>query len=239
MRDDAGVDALLAVVGHRQRLGVALGLVVDAARADRVDVAPVVLGLGMDLGVAVDLRGRGEQEPRPLELRQPEHVVGPVGADLERVERQPRVVDRARRRGEVVDEVDRLVDLDELGDVVVREDEVRRRGCARCSRASPVSRLSMQITRCPRPSRCSQRCEPRNPAPPVTTQVVIGRASIAADPRGRRQAGSHAQAGAGAGPACTDAGARPGAACRRCRCVHGTGWRRRVKCVKLHRAERA
>ena len=40
---DRGVDALLAVVGHRQRLGVALRLVVDAARADRVDVAPVVL----------------------------------------------------------------------------------------------------------------------------------------------------------------------------------------------------
>ena len=41
--DDRRVHALLAVVGHRQRLGVALGLVVDAARADRVDVAPVLL----------------------------------------------------------------------------------------------------------------------------------------------------------------------------------------------------
>ena len=47
---DARVDPLLAVVGHRQRLGVALGLVVDAARADRVDVAPVALGLRVDLG---------------------------------------------------------------------------------------------------------------------------------------------------------------------------------------------
>ena len=67
---DAGVDALLAVVGHRQRLGVALRLVVDAAGADRVDVPPVVLRLRMDLRVAVDLRGRGEQEPGPLLLRQ-------------------------------------------------------------------------------------------------------------------------------------------------------------------------
>ena len=32
----------------------------------------------------------------------------------------------------------------------------------------------MQITRCPCPSRCSQRWEPRKPAPPVTTQVLIG-----------------------------------------------------------------
>ena len=42
----------------------------------------------------------------------------------------------------------------------------------------PVSRLSMQITWCPSPSRCSQRWEPRNPAPPVTTQVLIGTNAI-------------------------------------------------------------
>src|SRR3712207_8334333 len=35
----------------------------------------------------------------------------PVRANLERVQRQARVVDRRRRRGHVVDEVDRLVDL--------------------------------------------------------------------------------------------------------------------------------
>ena len=52
---DCRVDALLAQVRHRHRLGVALRLVVDAARADRVDVAPVGLLLRMDLGVAVDL----------------------------------------------------------------------------------------------------------------------------------------------------------------------------------------
>src|SRR5262249_58697903 len=44
-----------------------------------------------------------------------------------------------------------------------------------CSRFSsePVSRLSMQSTRWPLPSRCSHRCEPRNPAPPVTTLVIM------------------------------------------------------------------
>src|SRR3954468_15724181 len=47
--------------------------------------------------------------------------------------------------------------------------------------SDPVSRLSMQITRCPLPSRCSQRCDPRKPAPPVTTQVVIGPDAIDAD----------------------------------------------------------
>src|SRR5437763_14442867 len=38
----------------------------------------------------------------------------------------------------------------------------------------PVSRLSRQMTRQSRSSRYSHRCEPRNPAPPVTTAVLIG-----------------------------------------------------------------
>ena len=112
MRDDRRVDALLAVVRHRQRLGVALRLVVDAARADRVHVAPVGLRLRVHLRVAVDLARRGEQEARALPLREAERVVRAVRADLERVQRQAQVVDRARERREVVDEVDRLVDLE-------------------------------------------------------------------------------------------------------------------------------
>src|ERR1035437_1246033 len=37
--------------------------------------------------------------------------------------------------------------------------------------SEPVSRLSTQITRWPRRSSSSQRCDPTNPAPPVTTLV--------------------------------------------------------------------
>ena len=122
--DDRRVHALLAVVGHRERLGVALGLVVDAARADRVDVAPVALGLRVDLRVAVDLGGRGGQEAGAVELGQAERVVRAVGADLERVQRQPQVVDRRGGRGEVVDEVDRLLDEERLDDVLVQEHEL-------------------------------------------------------------------------------------------------------------------
>src|SRR4051812_50220915 len=40
-------------------------------------------------------------------------------------------------------------------------------------RSDPVSRLSMQITRYPLLRSASQRCDPRKPAPPVTTQVLI------------------------------------------------------------------
>src|SRR5262245_7371081 len=45
----------------------------------------------------------------------------------------------------------------------------------RCSMLStePVSRLSMAITESPRASSASHRCEPRKPAPPVTTTRAI------------------------------------------------------------------
>ena len=39
--------------------------------------------------------------------------------------------------------------------------------------SEPVSRLSRQMTRCPFPRSASQRCEPRKPAPPVTSEVGI------------------------------------------------------------------
>jgi hypothetical protein len=120
---DPGVHALLGVVRHRERLGVALRLVVDTAWPDRVDVPPIGLGLRVHLRVAVDLARRGEQEAGALELREAERVVRPVRADLQRLQWESRVVDRAGRACEVVDEVDRLVDFDVVGDVVVQERE--------------------------------------------------------------------------------------------------------------------
>jgi hypothetical protein len=79
----------------------------------------------VDERVAVDLGRRREQEARSVLLRKPERVVRAVRADLERVERQPLVVDRRGRRGHVEDEVDRLVDLVVARDVEHLEAEVR------------------------------------------------------------------------------------------------------------------
>src|SRR5205085_4004903 len=62
--DDARVDLALAVVGYRAGLGEALGLVVHGAEADVVDVASVILALGVDRGVAVAFGGGGHQEAR-------------------------------------------------------------------------------------------------------------------------------------------------------------------------------
>src|SRR5690606_32353615 len=54
---DSRVEPLLADVFGDEGVGVALAFVVAGARPGGVHVAPVGLGLGMDLGVAVDLGG--------------------------------------------------------------------------------------------------------------------------------------------------------------------------------------
>ena len=117
------IDALLGVIRHRQRLGIALRLVVHAARADRVDVAPVRLGLRMHLRVAIHLARRSEQEAGALELGEAERVVRSVRADLQRLQRQAQVVDRARRAREVEHEINWLGDLEALRQVVRQERE--------------------------------------------------------------------------------------------------------------------
>ena len=62
---DAHIDTVMSVVRHRERFGEALRLVVDRTLANRVDVAPVGLALRMLEWIAVDLAGRGKEEPCP------------------------------------------------------------------------------------------------------------------------------------------------------------------------------
>src|SRR3954447_2568041 len=64
----------------------------------------------------------------------------------------------------------------------------RNSGWRMCSTfvSDPVSRLSTQITRWPLASRWSQRCDPRNPAPPVTSEVGIRERVLALSARAAR-----------------------------------------------------
>ena len=78
----------------------------------------------MDEGVAVHLRGGGEQEARALRLRQPERLVGAEGADFQGRDRMLEVVHRTRRAREVQDGVQGPLDLDEVRHVVQDELEV-------------------------------------------------------------------------------------------------------------------
>ena len=132
---DLDAQLVLAVVVEEQRLGAALALVVAGARADRIDVAPVGLGLRMDRRVAVDLAGRGLEDPALQALGQAQHVDGAVHAGLGRLHRIVLVVDRRGRAGQVVDLVD--LDIEREGHVVAHQLEARiadagARCCACC-----------------------------------------------------------------------------------------------------------
>ena len=90
-----------AVICRCHSFGEALGLVIHAAWADRIDMPPVRFRLGMYLRVAVDFRGAGEEESGLLGFRQPERIVGSQCPDLERLDGQLEVIDGARGRRKV------------------------------------------------------------------------------------------------------------------------------------------
>ena len=105
---DLRVDTVHAVVGHRERLGEALRLVVHRAQPDRVHVAPVVLALGVLLGVAVHLARRRQQEASAVRARASSSAWRVPGrADGQRLERTREVLGRARRAREVQHGIDR------------------------------------------------------------------------------------------------------------------------------------
>ena len=108
-----------AVIGHRERLGGALRLVVDGPWPERVDITPVGFRLRVDLGIAVNLRGRGEEKQRLLGPGETEHVVGAERADLQGGNGMVGVVDGGGGRGKVQHGIDRVVHVERLADVVL------------------------------------------------------------------------------------------------------------------------
>ena len=124
IEDPADLDPqfVLAVVVEEQGFGTALALVIAGAGAGGVDVAPVALRLRVDIGVAVDLAGRGLEDLRPDPFGQAEHVDGAMDAGLGGLHRVVLVVDRRGRAGQVVDLVD--LDVQRKGDVVAQQLEM-------------------------------------------------------------------------------------------------------------------
>jgi len=91
---DANAQLVLAVIVEEQSLGAALAFVITGARADRIDVAAVILGLRMDRRIAIDLGGRGLEDLGPEALGKPQHVDRAGDAGLGRLHRIVLVVDR-------------------------------------------------------------------------------------------------------------------------------------------------
>ena len=123
---DPGVHAPTRPVGHRERLGEAFRLVVDAARPDRVDVAPVALRLRVHEWVPVHLRRRGEHETRAVPLCELEGMPRAEAADEHRLHGQCGVVQGGGGRSEMHHLVHTAGHLERLRHVGVDEGERRR-----------------------------------------------------------------------------------------------------------------
>ena len=113
----------LTVVVEEERFRATLAFVVARARANRIDVSPVILALRMDIRVAIDLAGRGLQDPGSRAAREAQHVDGAVHARFRGLHGVKLIVDRRRRACEVVDLVD--FDIDRESHVVANELEAR------------------------------------------------------------------------------------------------------------------
>jgi hypothetical protein len=117
-----GVDAIVPVIGHHGGLGETLGFIVDGARSDGVDVAPVGLNLRMHLGVAVALGGGGVEESCAIFSGEVKGIDGAGRAYQEGLDPKTGVIDGAGRGGEVEDEID-LASVERLGNVAFEEAE--------------------------------------------------------------------------------------------------------------------
>ena len=94
---------VLPVIIEKQGLRAALAFVVAGAGADRIDAAPISLGLRMDFRVPVDLARRSLEDPAPVPLREPQHVDRAVNAGLGRLDGVMLVMNWRGRTGEIVD----------------------------------------------------------------------------------------------------------------------------------------
>ena len=73
----ANVEAILAMVIEKQSFGAALAFVVARARADGIDVAPIIFGLRVHRRVAIHFRCRGLKNARLVRLAKPSMLIAP------------------------------------------------------------------------------------------------------------------------------------------------------------------
>ena len=103
---DFDLQAVLTPIIEEQGLRAALALVVARARANRVHVPPIVLGLRMDMRVAIHLRRGGLENLGSEALGETQHIDCPVHAGLGRLHRVMLVMNRRSRTREIVNLVD-------------------------------------------------------------------------------------------------------------------------------------
>src|SRR5262249_3642865 len=94
----------------------ALALIITRTRPNRIDMAPIIFGLGMDVRVAIDLRRGCLENFCPQTLGESQHVDRAMDAGLRRLYWIVLVVNGRSRAGEVVDLID--LDIERKGHVV-------------------------------------------------------------------------------------------------------------------------
>ena len=180
---DRGVEVVEPVVRHRQRLGEALRFVVHRARPGRVDVAVVVLAsAGARAGrrrSRSSTRGgtaRRVARARSSARRVPSEPTSSVSSGISRYSGGLAGLAKCSTPSTAPRDRDLVAD--------VGDDQLEPGARARARRCSRAGRCTGCRPRRPRRrARATprQRCEPRNPAPPVTTMRLI------AGPRRRRR----------------------------------------------------
>ena len=114
-------ETVLTVIIEEKCLGAALSFIIARARSDRVDIPPVILGLRVDRGVAINLAGRGLEDAAPQPLGEAQHVDGAVHQRLRRLHWIVLIVDRRGWASKIVD----LVRLDVERERHVVADELK------------------------------------------------------------------------------------------------------------------
>ncbi len=122
--------------------------------------------------IAVAFRGRCEDERAFFVLGQAERVVRPQRADLQCGNRQFEIIDRAGRRREMENVIDFLLrQKNEIGNVMLDEPVILVTGEMPDVRGVPGHQIVDRDDLVPLGNKRSVKCDPRNPAPPVTTDM--------------------------------------------------------------------
>jgi hypothetical protein len=78
---------VLTKIIKEQRLSATLAFVVAGTRTDRIHVAPIVLGLGMNMGIPVDFGGRCLKNFGPQPFVESQHIDRAMNAGLSSLHR--------------------------------------------------------------------------------------------------------------------------------------------------------
>jgi hypothetical protein len=117
------LDPILAVVIKEKGFRAPFSLVVTRPETDGIDASPIGLRLGMDRGIAIDLRSRCLKNPGFESFGKPQHVDGAMNVHLGGLNGVVLIVDRRSRTGQVIDLIDLYVERE--GNVVANEFKIR------------------------------------------------------------------------------------------------------------------